>query len=147
MASLLNSNMMLRWANSLDPDRLQALTAMQKLRMQGEVLHSTPQNYIEFWAVATRPIAANGLGLGQTQASHLVQRLQPLFPLLPDTGAIFNEWLKIVLTTGVSGKQVHDARLVAVMLVHGITNILTFNVAHFLRFQTYGITVTHPSAV
>jgi len=32
------------------------------------------------------------------------------------------------------GKQVHDANLVATMLVHGVTRLLTFNVADFRRF-------------
>lgn len=42
-------------------------------------------------------------------------------------------------TVDVRGRQVYDARLVAVMLAHGITHILTFNGNHFRRFT--GITV------
>lgn len=34
------------------------------------------------------------------------------------------------------GKQVHDANLVATMLVHGVTRLLTFNAADFRRFGT-----------
>jgi predicted nucleic acid-binding protein len=43
----------------------------------------------------------------------------------------------------VSGAQVHDARLAAAMLVHGIDRILTFNGADFTRFQD--IVAIHPS--
>ncbi len=32
------------------------------------------------------------------------------------------------------GKQVHDANIAATMLAHGITRLLTFNVADFQRF-------------
>ena len=33
-----------------------------------------------------------------------------------------------------SGKQVHDANIVATMLAHGVGRLLTFNVADFQRF-------------
>jgi predicted nucleic acid-binding protein len=35
----------------------------------------------------------------------------------------------------VVGKNAHDARLVAAMIVHGIERILTFNNTHFQRYQ------------
>lgn len=51
--------------------------------------------------------------------------------------------------TGVVGKQVHDARLVAICHVYGITHVLTFNVQHFARFAGYGpgLIVVDPSSV
>jgi predicted nucleic acid-binding protein len=39
---------------------------------------------------------------------------------------------------------VHDARLVALMNVHGVRQILTFNTGDFVRFE---IEALHPSAV
>jgi predicted nucleic acid-binding protein len=33
-----------------------------------------------------------------------------------------------------AGKQVHDANLVAAMLVHGVGRLLTFNATDFQRF-------------
>jgi hypothetical protein len=35
---------------------------------------------------------------------------------------------------GVSGIQVHDARMVAAMRVHGIANLLTLNAKDFRRY-------------
>jgi len=49
----------------------------------------------------------------------------------------------LVIAHAVMGVNVHDARLVAAMLVHGLTHILTFNTADFRRFSQ--ITVVHPS--
>ena len=46
---------------------------------------------------------------------------------------------------GVIGVNVHDARLVAAMLVHGLTHILTFNTTDFARYTE--ITAVHPTAV
>jgi hypothetical protein len=39
-----------------------------------------------------------------------------------------------VVTEGVSGVQVHDARLVAAMHVHQIGSLLTLNVQDFRRY-------------
>jgi hypothetical protein len=44
----------------------------------------------------------------------------------------------------VTGKSGHDARLVAAMVVHGLTHLLTFNTSHFARYS--GITVLDPAA-
>jgi len=45
----------------------------------------------------------------------------------------------------VLGKNVHDARLVAAMLEHNITHLLTLNVKDFKRFDE--ITVVDPAEV
>ena len=42
--------------------------------------------------------------------------------------------LQLLAAYRVAGKQVHDANLVATMLAHGITRLLTFNAADFNRF-------------
>ena len=47
----------------------------------------------------------------------------------------------------VSGVQVHDARLVASMIAHNVTRILTFNVTDFERYADEGIEVVNPAAV
>jgi len=40
------------------------------------------------------------------------------------------------------GVKVHDARIVAAMLVHGITHVLTLDEHDFVRYP--GITAVHP---
>lgn len=65
--------------------------------------------------------------------------------LLPDREAIYREWRRLVVAHAVSGVQVHDARLAAAMLVHGITHLLTLNSADFVRFP--GITAVRPSEI
>lgn len=61
---------------------------------------------------------------------------------LPDSAAVHAEWRRLVLAHSVMGVQVHDARLVAAMNVHGIGQILTMNGADFTRFPR--ITAIHP---
>jgi predicted nucleic acid-binding protein len=50
-----------------------------------------------------------------------------------------------VTTYQLQGKRVHDARLVAVMLVHGVTHLLTFNPGDFNNIGE--IEVIHPQAM
>ena len=50
-----------------------------------------------------------------------------------------------MITYKVIGVNVHDARLVAAMLVHGLTHILTFNIADFARYSE--ITAVNPPTV
>jgi predicted nucleic acid-binding protein len=112
------------------------------------VLCITPQNLIEYWAVATRPPAANGLGLTSVQAAGDIANFKVAFELLPDVPAIFGEWERIAASYGVVGKRSHDARLVAVMKTHGIPEILTFNVDDFRRYAAgEGIAIVDPRSV
>ena len=50
-----------------------------------------------------------------------------------------------VVTHGVAGVQVHDARLAAAMRVHGVKRILTFNDRDFARYAD--IEAIHPRSV
>jgi predicted nucleic acid-binding protein len=74
-----------------------------------------------------------------------VRHLLDQFQLLDEAPAAFSNWLHLVASHAVTGKQVHDARLVAVMQAHGVTHLLTFNVADFRRYSD--ITVVHPDDV
>jgi predicted nucleic acid-binding protein len=65
--------------------------------------------------------------------------------LLADNERIHHEGRRLIVTHAVSGVQVHDARLVAAMNVHGVTRLLTFDQRDFTRYP--GITVEHPRQV
>jgi hypothetical protein len=112
---------------------------------RGDNIFITSQILIEFWAVATRPVDANGLGWSPVLVETEIQQLQEQFPLLDDRPEVFVHWLKLVSQNGVQGKQVHDARLVAVMQSYAIPHLLTFNVEDFRRYSA--ITAIHPTEV
>src|SRR5207245_7977424 len=87
------------------------------LRQHGEERCLVPQNFYEFWVVATRPTGQNGLGLTPAQAQADLARLKALFTVRNDTPALFSEWEQLVIAYQVNGKNAHDARLVAAMSV------------------------------
>jgi hypothetical protein len=93
----------------------------------------------------TRPLTRNGLGLTVVEAEREVRAIEAGMTLLPDSGAVYWEWRRIIVQYGVLGVQVHDARLAASMYVHGVDHILTLNVTDFSRFS--GLTAVHPGNV
>jgi len=145
MAYLADTNILLRSTQPTHAMHAEAVGAVEALLSRGEAVCIMPQNVVEFWGVATRPAEHNGLGLTPAEADQEVTRLQTILTLLPEIPAIYTEWRRIVVTHAVSGVQVHDARLVAAMQVHGLTHILTFNVADFRRYPV--VTVVHPREV
>ena len=126
---------------------IHVIQSFERLRINGHQLQATLQNFIEFWNASTRPIDRNGFGLTPAETDRLLQRTERLFPLLPDLPALYAEWRRLVVTYGVSGVQVHDARLVAAILSHGATHILTFNTADFARYAPEGIVAVDPETV
>ncbi len=149
MAYLVDTSVLARLANTADAFYAVAARAVLELHRRGEVLHVTPQNLIEFRNAATRPVALNGLGLAPQDVEAKAAGFEAVFPLLPDTPDIFPAWKNLVGALAVVGKQVHDARLVAVCHVHDVTHLLTFNASHFARLASFGsgLTVVDPAAV
>lgn len=134
MRYLVDTNVLLRSVEENHPLNDVAIEAVQTLLAQGEELCIMPQNLIEFWAVATRPASVNGLGLSPAQAIVELSELKAIFILQPDAPAMLAEWERLVVKYQVMGKQAHDTRLVAAMIAHQITHLLTFNTADFKRF-------------
>jgi predicted nucleic acid-binding protein len=142
-----DTNNLLRFANRADAQHPIVLSAIRKLKSNGDKFCILPQICVEFWNVCTRPASRNGFGLSVRQANHSLRLVEKIFQLLPDNANIHQEWRKLVLSFGVSGVQVHDARIVAAMLVHQITHILTFNTSDFARYSSLGIIAVDPKTV
>jgi len=145
MAILIDTNILLRLLQPHHPHGALAERAVGALRTQNETLNVTPQNLMEFWAVATRPTSENGLGMTVQNAAAELGALQRLFTLLPETAMVFQEWERLVSKHLVSGKNTHDAHIAAAMNVYGITRILTLNVQDFTRYSN--ISPVHPATV
>ena len=145
MDYLVDTNVLLRTVDARAVQHESAKQAIYHLSLQKNRIFITAQTLIEFWAVATRPVESNGLGWNYERAIQELGEIQRRFPLLPDSPVILQEWLRLLAATRFAGKRVHDARLAAVMLAHGVTHLLSFNVEHFNTFP--GIVVVSPVAV
>jgi predicted nucleic acid-binding protein len=139
---LVDSNILLRWVKPDHNDYSLVISAIEEILQRDGVLCYTSQNLGEFWNACTRPADRNGYGLSPQEADQRAKFFEEKFRLLPDSLRVHKEWRKLLVTHGVSGVQVHDARLVAAMRVHGVRRILTFNARDFARFTD--IEAIHP---
>lgn len=145
MHYLADTNILLRLIKSNDPEFPLVRSAVHALKARGDQLCCVPQNIVEFWNVCTRPADRNGYGLSPAEADERARQVERAFTLLPDNESIHPEWRRLVLAHSVSGAQVHDARLVAAMHVHGVTHLVTLNDRDFTRYT--GITILHPRSI
>jgi predicted nucleic acid-binding protein len=133
---------------SIQPENQQyplASSAVAELLRQGADLCVAPQSLVEFWVVATRPTASNGLGMSPAAVVAEIQRVRKVFHVLEGAPEMSETWERLVSKHFVLGKQAHDANLVATMLVHGVKQRLTFNGADFKRYD--GVEVIEPAKV
>jgi predicted nucleic acid-binding protein len=142
MQILLDSNILIRWLEPDNSDQIVVKAALDRLMLLKTDLCFTSQNLGEFWNTMTRPANRNGYGLSPEEADIRAKEVETWFDLLPDSLAVHNRWRRLLVDYRVSGVQVHDARLVAAMLVHDVKRILTFNTKDFARYDE--IEAVHP---
>jgi predicted nucleic acid-binding protein len=147
MAYLLDTNVLLRIAQPNHAMHREAKQCVHSLLRRKEAVHIVPQIIFEFWVVATRPVANNGLGLSVEDVKRKVRGAESLFRLMLDTQMIYHEWLRLVGAYSVSGVNAHDARVVAAMKVHQVSHLITFNVEDFRRYHGAEITVATPAEI
>ena len=145
MRVLVDTNVLLRLTEGKHPKHAVAGEAVRVLREADHTLAVVPQTFYEFWAVATRTRAANGLEMPVPAVRAAVDRFRTLFQLRRDERAIFEGWLDLAAAHGSRGVNSYDVRLVAAMARHGLDAILTFNGKDFRRFG--GVTVLNPDEV
>ncbi len=139
---LVDSNVLLRWVKPDHNEHPIIVAGTDAILRRDGILCYTSQNVAEFWNTCTRPADRNGYGLSPEETDQRASFFEEKPRLLPDNLAVHEEWRKILVTHSVSGIQVHDARLVAAMRVHGVRRILTFNDKDFTRYAD--IEAVHP---
>lgn len=140
---LLDSNILLRTSRTGDPHHPMVSNALVQLIKKDVRLCYTSQGIGEFWNVSTRPLDKNGFGLTVAETNRLALVIERDFEFLPDSQEVHNRWRSLLVAHSIQGVQVHDARLVASMYVHGVEQLLTINVKDFRRFE--GLRVIHPA--
>ncbi|MGC8785741.1 MAG: type II toxin-antitoxin system VapC family toxin [Armatimonadota bacterium] len=135
-AVLLDTGVLLRERHVGDIHHQTVVGAIEKLVGTGWSIYTAPQCLQEYWAVATRPPEARGgLGLSVERAAEDIEQIISAHDVLVETAELFQVWRRIVTDYRVLGRQVWDARIAAIMQLHGIKHLLTFNTQDFVRFD------------
>lgn len=145
MRILLDTNIVVRLSEPTISQAHEVRRVVALLPERGFESCIVPQVIYEYWSVATRPAANNGLGLSPEDAERDIEDYLRLFTLLRDERTVFERWRSLVRVYRVTGKNVHDARLVAAMERHALTHLLTLDETDFVRYA--GITALSPSAM
>ena len=148
MRYLIDTGILLRLIDTHDPHHAPVQSTFELLGNRADDLYITTQNVAELWNVATRPLANNGLNLPPAAVSQLFQQaIEPFCTIVTEPQSLPSEFQRLLIQYSVVGKQVHDARLVAMMLAVQIENILTLNDRDFRRFEPEGIKVFTPATI
>jgi predicted nucleic acid-binding protein len=110
-----------------------ALTALTRLEGEGSALWVSTQVLREYLAAVTRP-QATAPGLAMATAIADVRSFRAAFDVAEELPGVLDRLLDLLTAHRDSGRQVHDANIVATMLENGIRRLLTFNGADFRRF-------------
>ena len=134
---LLDTNILLAATDEGRSDHQLALDALDGWPGRGTTCYTSAQILREYLVVASRPVAVNGLGLSQAQCLGNVQALRGRLRFLAETEKVFDNLTQLLVAVACTGKQVHDANLVATAMSHGVGVIATQNVGDFARFDQH----------
>jgi predicted nucleic acid-binding protein len=130
----LDTNVLLTATDRSRTDHLAARRIFSISRRGGFHLALSGQVIREYLVVATRPMDANGLGLSVSDALRNAEEFRRRTVLLEESEAVSKRLGALVAASGVSGTRIHDANIVATMLTHGTTLLVTQNRGDFTRF-------------
>lgn len=146
MPMFVDSGVLLRAVHRSDPYYLEVRGAIRLLLRTAEPVFTGLQQLAEFWNVCTRPPGMRGgFNLPLEEAARRLRRIERGVIVLTETPLTPGIWKALVQQHGVQGVQVHDARTVALMLTHSLTDLLTLNKADFVRYGSDGIRPATPT--
>ena len=132
--ALLDFNVLLSASDTGRAAHMRATAILNDWPAGGTTLYTSGQILREYLSVATRPTASNGLGLSQADALANVRAFTARMTVLAENDKVHSRLHGLLDAIDCTGKQVHDANVVATGLAHGIGAVLTLNTADFARF-------------
>jgi predicted nucleic acid-binding protein len=108
--------------------------ALARGSSQEPCLAASRQILREYFAVVTRP-GGGSEPLPTPVALEDFARFSRSFEILKDGPLVGSQLVELCRAVAVAGRQVHDANIVATMLAHGETRLLTMNRSDFRRFE------------
>jgi len=134
---MLDTNILLTATNESRAGHEQALDVINGWPARGTTLYTSGQIIREYLSVATRPAALNGLGLTVPDALDNARAFRSRMLFLAEDAKVADRLAELLEESKSSGKQVHDANVVATMLVHGVDLVVTLNTGDFARFAQH----------
>lgn len=117
------------------PNHANARQALAHRHAAGAELWISRQVLRECVAVLTRP-QTYAVPMSGSDVAARIRSLESQFRVADETSDVTAQLLRLIESVPTGGKQVHDANIVATMLVNGVGTLLTANAPDFARFGT-----------
>ena len=115
------------------PNHRTARSRIEIARDNNEPLRISRQIVREYLAAVTRPQSWRD-PITREQALLDAENFLQTFEILEDGPQVTDTLIQLCRETPIGGRQIHDANIVATMLAHGESQLLTYNSADFQRF-------------
>jgi predicted nucleic acid-binding protein len=130
----LDTNILVFASDSNSPWHQTSKEKIRKLIGEGFRLFISPQILREYVSVASRSTGTEK-PVPWDMILKNYENFQRHFTLLDEGHNTVNELSQLLSKIPTAGKQVHDANIVATMLAHNISNLLTHNTNDFSRYS------------
>jgi predicted nucleic acid-binding protein len=130
----LDTNVLVAAGVQVAPFHEKASAYLRQLHEHKRVAWISRQILREYVGTLTRPQPYSPAFPGAGVAEQ-VELLQKHYRVADEDARCSEHLLAFIRDGRASGKQVHDANIVATMQVYGIKQLVTLNVGHFRRFE------------
>ncbi len=128
-----DTNILIYSTNNLSVWHLPAERMLDSARLQGISLIISPQIIREYISVFSRGIRV----IPKIKTDGLLKNLDLLrtsFILVDENREVIFHLIELLREIPIIGKQIHDANIVATMMAHGVSRLLTHNTKDFERY-------------
>ncbi len=133
--AFLDTNILLRATLPVYAEHSQSLALVQAQMKKGVELWISRQVLREFLAQVTRPQNFM-IPMPIAEAARRVEEFETVYAVADEDAEVTRQLITLLKKYPSGGKQIHDANIVATMLVHQIDTLLTLNVEDMKRFSS-----------
>jgi predicted nucleic acid-binding protein len=112
----------------------EADASLKEMLRENTELWISGQVIREFIVQATHPRTLK-IPLTADEVIQQLRLIQPVFEIADENAAVRETLLELLREYPTTGKQVHDANIVATMLVHRVDTLVTLNIDDMKRFS------------
>jgi len=133
-SGFIDTNILVYASRTRSPFYSRAIDSLRQAGDSGATLWLSRQILREYLAVVTRPQPSQP-ALSIADATADVERFLAAFNIAEDGPLVTRTLLDLLARHSSGGRQIHDVNIVATMLAHGITRLVTVNGSDFQRFD------------
>ncbi|HRF94974.1 MAG TPA: hypothetical protein PLZ51_07265, partial [Aggregatilineales bacterium] len=117
------------------PQHTDTRQLVERYKNNGYELWISRQVVREYLVQVTRT-GVLAVPLTMQQSGQRIDDIAQVYQIADETNDVTQKLKSLIQQFPTAGKQIHDANIVATMLVYGIDTLLTLNMADFQRFSS-----------